>query len=152
MSKTVTEGSTVTLHYRGTDSDGEVFDDSRERGEPMVVEAGSGGLIAGFESALGGMGEGETKTVTIGADDAYGHREDEAIVDLEKTIFPEDFEFTAGMTVPLTGPGGRSFMATVTDITEEGITADLNHPLAGKDLTFTIEVLSIESQDETPDS
>ena len=102
-----------------------------------------GGLITGFEAALSGMEEGETKTVTISPQDGYGHREDDAIVDLEKTIFPDDFEFTSGMTVPLTGPEGRSLIATVTDIGEESVTADLNHPLAGKDLTFTIEVLSI---------
>ena len=149
---TVSHGTTETLHYRGTESDGTVFDDSRERGEPMVVEAGAGGLIKGFENALNGMTEGETKTVTIPATEAYGERRDDATVSLEKTVFPEDFEFTEGMTVPLTGPGGQNFLATVTNILSETVEADLNHPLAGKDLTFEIEVLSVtdtETDDET---
>ena len=149
MPKTVTDGMTVTLHYRGTEDDGTVFDDSRERGEPMVVNTGKGGLIRGFADALTGMTEGETKTITIPATDAYGERDENATTTLDKTVFPEDFEFTEGMTVPLSGPTGQSFLATVTNILAETVEADLNHPLAGKDLTFTIDVLTIEDDETT---
>ena len=144
MTKIVETGNTVTLHYKGTLNDGSQFDSSYDRGEPMTITLGSGQLIEGFEKALNGMSEGETKTLTLASEEAYGDRDPSANVTLEKEIFPEDFEFTEGMNVSLTGPGGQPFVATITEIADENVTADFNHPMAGKDLTFEIEVLNIE--------
>mgnify|MGYP003656401228 CR=1 FL=1 len=145
MTTTTTEGSNVTFHYTGTFPDsGEEFDSSRkeDRG-PMTVNVGAGELIPGFDTALVGMSEGETKTFTVPANEAYGERDDNAIVELERNIFPDDFQFSLGEVVPLTGPGGSPFLATVIKIEDETITTDMNHPLAGKDLNFEIEILTI---------
>ena len=140
---TVQNGSTVTLHYKGTLDDGTTFDSSFERNEPMTITTGEGNLIAGFETALEGMAAGETKTFTIESAEAYGDRNEEATTTLEKNVFPEDFPFEAGMPVPLMGPSGQ-VMATLTEIHDTTVTADLNHPLAGKDLTFEVEVLEVK--------
>ena len=140
---TVTNGSTVTLHYKGTLNDGTEFDSSYERNEPMTITTGQGNLIAGFETALEGMTAGETKTFTIESADAYGDASPEAFTTLEKTVFPDDFPFETGMTVPLQGPNGQ-VIATLTEVTDTEVTCDLNHPLAGKDLTFEVEVLTVE--------
>jgi len=146
---TVTEGSTVTLHYAGTLEDGSTFDNSRNRGEPMTVTAGAGQLIAGFDNNLVGMETGETKTFTVTPEEAYGLRTDEAFVELDKSIFPENFEFKTGEVVPLSGPEGRPFLGTITEVNETTITTDLNHPLAGKTLTFEVEVISVTTGDPT---
>ena len=140
---TVTNGSTVTLHYKGTLTDGTQFDSSYERNEPMTITTGQGNLIAGFETALEGMAAGETKTFTIESADAYGDTSPEAFTTLEKTVFPDDFPFETGRTVPLQGPNGQ-VIATLTEVTDTEVTCDLNHPLAGKDLTFEVEVLTVE--------
>jgi len=141
---TVTNGSTVTFHYKGTLDDGTEFDSSYQRNEPMTATAGDGNLIAGFENALTGMTAGESKTFTVESAEAYGERQEEATTTLEKTIFPEDFPFDVGMPLPLMGPDGQQVTATLTEVHDNTITADFNHPLAGKDLTFEIEVLTVE--------
>lgn len=146
---TNTGGTTVTLHYHGTLDDGNVFDSSRDRNEPMTVTLGAGQLIEGFETELTGMNEGDTKTFTLTPEQAYGPRDPEANTTLERSVFPDDFEFTTGMTVPLTGPGGRPFIATITEITDTTVTADLNHPMAGKNLTFEVEVLNVTTTENT---
>ena len=143
---TVQNGSTVTFHYKGTLEDGTQFDSSYERDQPMTATTGESGLIAGFETALTGMSEGETKTFTLEPAEAYGDHNPEAFTELEKSVFPEDFPFEAGMTVPLMGPNGQ-VMATLTEIADTTVKADLNHPLAGKVLTFEIEVLEVKETD-----
>ena len=145
---TVQNGSKVTFHYKGTLEDGSEFDSSYNREEPMTTVAGQGNLIAGFENALSGMSEGESKTFTVEASEAYGERDPNATTELEKTIFPDDLELTLGMPVPLTGPGGQNFVATLTELKDTSIVVDLNHPLAGKDLTFEIEVLEVDENHE----
>jgi|15BtaG_2_1085339.scaffolds.fasta_scaffold05013_7 peptidylprolyl isomerase len=153
--KTIETGNTVTLHYKGTLGDGSEFDSSYERGEPLTVTVGSGHLIEGFDTALGGMEEGESKTFTLSPEEAYGERDPDANTTLDKTIFPEDFGLEAGKTVPLLGPNGQPFLATITEVADETITADLNHPMAGKELTFEVEVLTIgpgTEDNETSDS
>ena len=142
---TVNKGNVVTLHYRGTLNDGSEFDSSYDRDEPMTVTVGSGQLISGFDKALEGMSQGETKRITLSPDEAYGERNPEATTVLERSIFPEDFVLEKDMVVPLDGPGGRSYLATLTELNDDTVTADLNHPMAGKDLTFEIEVLEIET-------
>jgi len=143
---TIQNGSTVTLHYRGTLNDGTTFDSSFERNEPMTITTGQGNLIAGFETALEGMAAGETKTFTIAAENAYGNPNPEAVTTMEKSAFPDDFPFEVGMTVPLMGPNGQ-VISTLTEVTDTEVTCDLNHPLAGKDLTFEVEVITVEETD-----
>jgi peptidylprolyl isomerase len=141
---TVTNGSTVTFNYKGTLNDGTTFDSSYERNEPMTVTTGQGNLIAGFETALTGMTAGESKTFTVESADAYGDPNPEAMTTLQKSMFPDDFPFDEGMPIPLQGPGGQQVVARLVEVQEDTITADLNHPLAGQDLTFEIEVLTVE--------
>lgn len=140
---TADDGTTVTLHYKGTLEDGTQFDNSYDRGEPITVTVGSGQLIEGFDTALLGMTAGETKSFTLSAAEAYGETNPDAQTVLDKAIFPDDFEFSSGMAVPLTGPEGKPFMAVITEIEDTTVTADLNHPLAGKSLTFDLEILSV---------
>ena len=142
--KKIKDGSAVTLHYRGTFEDGTEFDSSYSRSEPITVTAGEGQLIKGFESALQGMKEGETKTFTVTPSDGYGEPDPDAVTTLEKGMFPEDYEFTIDRTVPLMGPGGQPVMGTLKEVTENEIVVDLNHPMAGKTLNFEVEVLSIK--------
>jgi len=149
---TATAGTSVTLHYHGTLRDGTVFDSSRDRNEPMTVTLGQQQLIEGFETNLAGMTEGETKTFTLTPAQAYGDHDPEHTTTLEKTVFPENFDFSEGMTVPLTGPGGQPFLATITEVNDDSVTADLNHPMAGQDLTFEVEVLTVTNNNETTDS
>jgi peptidylprolyl isomerase len=149
MTKTIENGSTVVLHYRGTFADGTEFDSSHGRGEPMTVEIGTGQLIPGFETNLQGLAAGGSNTFTIGPEEGYGNRIEGAITTLDRSIFPEDFEFTEGMTVPLQGPDGNNVLATLTEINEGEVQADLNHPMAGKDLTFEVEILTVTNNEPT---
>ena len=132
MINTAQDGCKVTLHYKGTFEDGVQFDSSHDRGEPMEVLIGSGELIQGFNDALVGMAVAERKTFTLAPQDA---------------IFPEDLGLEEGLQIPLTSPGGQSILATVMEVKEETITADLNHPMAGKTLTFEVEVLTVEANE-----
>jgi len=142
--KTVSAGDTVTLHYKGTLTDGTQFDNSYERDEPMTVTVGQGQLIAGFDNAVQGMSEGETKTFTLATADAYGEREEGRTTVLTREAFPDDVELNEGNQIPLRGPDGSTFMATVATMDDTTVTFDLNHPMAGKDLTFEVNVLNID--------
>jgi peptidylprolyl isomerase len=141
---TVANGSTVTFHYKGTLEDGTQFDSSYDRNEPMTAKTGEGNLIAGFETALEGMTAGDTKIFTVESSEAYGDRNEEATTTLEKSIFPDDFPFDVGMPLPLMGPDGQQVTAMLSEVQETTVTADFNHPLAGKDLTFELELLTVE--------
>jgi peptidylprolyl isomerase len=150
--KTVTNGSTVMVHYKGTLNDGSVFDDSKIRGSAIEVTMGTGRVIPGFESALMGMTEGQSKSVTITAADAYGQTNPEAIQTVPKEAFPPDFEPNPGETVQGTSQNGQPLMARVLSHDPAGVTLDFNHPLAGEDLTFDLEVLGITDSDTTEDT
>ena len=142
--KTVTDTSTVTVHYKGTLNDGSVFDDSKIRGSAIEVTMGTGRVIPGFETALMGMAEGQSKSVTIAAENAYGPTNPEAVQTVPLEAFPPDFTPTPGETVQGSSPEGQPLMARVISHNPTGVTLDFNHPLAGKDLTFDLEVLGIE--------
>ena len=146
--RTVENGNSVELHYKGTFPDGKVFDDSRVRGETMNVLVGNGQLIKGFESALIGMTEGQVKTVSLTSDEAYGPTIPEAVVKAPVGAFPPDFPFEVGMPVMANNPNGESMMATIISFDENEVTLDHNHPLAGKDLNFEIELVKIEENTE----
>ena len=111
--------------------------------------------VDSFDDALLEMETGDTKTFTLTPEDAYGMPNPDAFTILEKSMFPDDFVFNEGLVVPLQGPDGGPFPAVITEVGDENVTVDLNHPMAGKDLTFEIEVLSVdnsETNDETTSS
>jgi peptidylprolyl isomerase len=134
-------GDTVKVHYTGSLTDGSVFDSSDGR-DPLEVTLGQGQLIAGFEKALLGMTVGDEKEVTIPADEAYGPYRDEMVLFADNDAIPPDMEVAVGQQVQLR-QGEGAVVATVTDVTDDGITLDANHPLAGKDLVFAIELVEI---------
>lgn len=138
----VKNGDTVLVHYTGKLADGTVFDTSRDR-MPLRFTLGKGQLIEGFEKAVIGMNEGEKKTVVIAPAEAYGPRHDEAVVEMERKNLPTDFEPKVGQRLELTQEDNANILVTVTAVTPDTITIDANHPLAGKDLTFEIELVSI---------
>ena len=137
-------GSTVDVHYKGTFTDGTVFDSSHQRGEPLSFKVGSGYMISGFNNAVNGMSVGETKTVTLTPEEGYGNYVPEALQTVPKTAFAPDFEFILGGTIQGTGPNGN-FLAKLQEVNEDNVVLDLNHPLAGKELNFEIELLSVQA-------
>ena len=143
MSKLVESGNTISVHYRGTLDDGTEFDSSHTRGEPIQFQAGSGQMIAGFDSAVIGMGVGAKKSITISCEEAYGLRDEAAVQVIPRDQFPEDFEFVEGASVQGTGPGGQPFLAKIVTAEGSDVTLDFNHPLAGQQLGFEIEVVEI---------
>lgn len=138
----VKQGDTVQVNYTGKLSDGTIFDTSVDR-HPLQFTLGKGSLIAGFESAVIGMSAGEKKTVIIPFTEAYGPRQDSAVVSVERKNFPANFEPQVGQRLELTQEDDSNVLVTVAALTDTTITLDANHPLAGKDLTFEIELLSI---------
>jgi len=136
------KGDTVKVHYTGMLDDGTVFDSSRER-EALNVTLGSGQLISGFEDALMGMTVGETKKLKIVSEQAYGPRREELVIHVEKEKFPPHIVPEKGLMLNLKGPQEEQIQAIITKISEESVTLDANHPLAGEDLTFDIELSDI---------
>ncbi|MEI6153161.1 MAG: peptidylprolyl isomerase, partial [Deltaproteobacteria bacterium] len=132
----------VKVHYSGTLSDGTIFDSSLER-EPFEFTIGRGMVVPGFENGIVGMNEGETKTVSISADDAYGPYKDDLVGVIDKSRIPEDIDLDVGMVLQMSSPEGGITNVTVADISDAGVTIDLNHPLAGKDLIFEIKLLEV---------
>ncbi len=135
-------GDTVRVHYTGRLQDDTVFDTSEERG-PLEFTIGGGDLIPGFESAVVGMNAGEEKTVTIPADEAYGERREDLLIDVERERMSGEFEPEEGQRLQLQQQDGQPFAATVTEVTDEKVKLDANHPLAGQDLVFEIKLVEI---------
>lgn len=140
--KVVEAGDYIKVHYTGTLDDGSVFDSSEGR-EPLDFTAGAGQMIKGFDAAVIGMKVGEVKTVTIPAEDAYGLHSDEYVLTFSKDELPEDMDPKIGDQLQLTQSNGRVMTVPVVDVTETTVTVDANHSLAGKDLTFEIELVEI---------
>ncbi len=138
-------GDVVKVHYTGKFGDGSVFDSSRER-EPLEFTLGSGRLIAGFEKAVEGMAEGEKKSVTVPPGSGYGDRRKELVFRVKKEHFPPVIEKKIGAFVELRQPDGGIVEVQISDITDDVIVLDGNHPLSGKDLTFEIELVSISGE------
>ncbi len=135
-------GDTVHVHYTGTLSDGSKFDSSVGR-EPLAFTIGEGSVIPGFESAITDLEVGGTVTVTIPAADAYGEHHEEALQQVPLEAFGESNLPQAGWVVQLEGPDGQPLHALIAAVDEETVTLDFNHPLAGKDLTFELELVEI---------
>lgn len=142
MSK-VKDGNTVKVHYTGTLKDGSVFDTSAER-EPLEFKLGEGQLIPGFEKAVIGMEEGESTKIDIPVKEAYGEAREDLIINVPKDQLPEDVEPEVGMQLQVNQPDGQPVPVRVAEITDDELKLDANHPLAGKDLSFEIEVVEIK--------
>ena len=134
-------GDTVKVHYTGTLNNGTVFDTSIGR-EPLEFTIGQGQLISGFEQAVIGMKVGESKTINIPAAQAYGLHYDDLVLIMERSQLPDNIE--VGQQLQMTQANGSVVVITIVDVSEETATVDANHPLAGQDLIFEIELVEIE--------
>ena len=135
-------GDTIKVHYSGKFEDGTEFDSSRGA-EPMECTLGGGQLIPGFENGLMGMSVGESKTITIAPEDGYGEFRDELVLAVNRDEFPKDVPPEVGQQLRLQKPGNQPFMVVITEVNDDTIVLDANHPLAGKTLAFDVELMEI---------
>jgi peptidylprolyl isomerase len=142
MTTTVKNGDKVKVHYTGKFEHGEVFDSSENR-DPLDVEVGAAQVIKGFEDALVGMEEGEKKTISIPPDQGYGPHDPSLLIDIPNAQIPKEVTPEVGMKLRLNDDKGQSVLVTVSEIGEESIKLDANHPLAGKVLVFDLELINI---------
>jgi FKBP-type peptidyl-prolyl cis-trans isomerase 2 len=136
-------GDTVKVHFTGRLENGEVFTSSRAS-EPLEFTLGSGQVIPGFEKAITGMEVGETKTVTLPPEEAYGPRYEDLVVDVKSCNFPEDITPLIGEQLEIPQEDGEPLKVTVADVSEDTVSLDANHPLAGYRLTFTIILVAVK--------
>ena len=141
---TAKQGDTVRIHYTGTLTDGTVFDTSQGR-DPLEFEVGSGAIIPGLDAAIPGMTVGDAKTVNVPADQAYGPVNDQARQAVPRDTIPADIPLDIGTQLQMQTPQGQVVPVTVADVSDSEVTLDANHPLAGKDLTFAIEMVEIKA-------
>jgi len=144
---TAKQGDSVKVHYHGTLNDGTVFDSTYEE-SPLDFTIGEGEIIPGFEQAVEGMDEGEKKNITVEPENAYGEYNERGVVQVPRENLPEDIQPEKGMMLQLNTPEDQVVYVTVTEIEEENVTLDANHPLAGKTLNFDIELLQVNSPSE----
>ena len=135
-------GDKVKVHYTGTLEDGTTFDSSQGR-DPLEFTIGSGGMIPGFNNGVIGMAVGETKTITLSADDAYGPRREEMIQSVPLSGLPADVTPIPGQTLQMQGPGGQVIPVKIVSVDADSVILDANHPLAGKILIFDVEMIEI---------
>lgn len=135
-------GDVVKVHYTGKLRDGTVFDTS-VGGEPLEFTLGLGQLLPAFEEAIIGMSPGESKTFEIPAEDAFGPYREELVLEIERDRLPAEMEIEVGQQLLLRDPSGQAFRVTVTDVHNNIVTLDANHPLAGEDLLFEVQLLEI---------
>ena len=136
------QGDKVKVHYHGTLRTGETFDSSQGR-EPLEFTIGSGQVIKGFDEGVTGMTVGEKKTVEIPVEDAYGEKSQDLIIEFPKTQFPADMNPEIGQQLMMSNGSGQSFPVTIKEIKEDSVLLDANHPLAGQDLIFNLELVEI---------
>lgn len=136
------QGDTVSIHYTGRLADGTVFDSSQGR-DPLEFTLGGDEVIRGFEEAVVGMKEGERKTATVSPDEAYGPRREDLVLSIPRDRVPPDLDPEVGQYLRMRSEDGGTFDVMVAEVGEEAIHVDANHPLAGKELTFEIELVQI---------
>jgi FKBP-type peptidyl-prolyl cis-trans isomerase 2 len=141
----VQNGDTVRVHYHGKLDDGTTFDSSAGR-DPLEFEVGSGSVIPGFDEGVKGMSVGEKKTINIPADEAYGSVEEDRIFEFPIDRFPPDVKPEEGMTLNMSSGQGDYIPVVISEVRNEVVVLDANHPLAGKDLTFDIELMEIKGK------
>ncbi len=135
-------GNKVTVHYTGKLDNGSIFDTSKDR-DPLTFTLGAGEIIPGFEKAVIGMDTGESKTVHVPTDEAYGSRMKELVTVVKLKDFPEHLTPELGQQLKIPRDNGKPLIVSVTDISGSNVTLDANHPLAGKNLTFEIELVEV---------
>lgn len=140
--KQAANGDTVRVHYTGTLADGTEFDTSVGR-DPIELTLGGGMVIPGFENALTGMAEGETKTVTLEPVEAYGPHDARLVQEVERERIPAEIDLQVGTGLQTSDGGGNTINLTVVALADDTVTVDANHPLAGKDLTFDLELVEV---------
>ncbi len=138
----VKKGSKVKVDYTGKLDTGEVFDTSKER-EPFEFKIGGQAVIPGFEKGVVGMGVGDSKTIEISPEDAYGEKKEDLVVEVQKSELPEDITPSVGQRLQIRQQDGNPIVVTITDMNEDNITLDANHPLAGYTLFFDVELVEI---------
>lgn len=138
----VKNGDKVKVHYHGRLTNGETFDKSEGRA-PLEFEVGSGMVIKGFDDGVTGMAVGEKKTINIPFLEAYGAKNPDMIIDMPKDRFPQDMELELGLPLAMSDGQGQQFQVVITEIKESSVVLDANHPLAGQDLIFDLELVEI---------
>ena len=138
----VQQGDKVKVHYHGKLRNGETFDSSDGR-DPLEFTVGSGQVIKGFDDGVQGMQVGDKKTVEIPVDNAYGEKKTDMILEFPKAQFPEGMNPEEGQQLMMSDGSGQSFPVIVAEVKEESVLLDANHPLAGEDLIFDIELVEI---------
>ena len=138
----VKNGDTVKVHYHGRFADGTTFDSSEGR-SPLEFEVGSGNVIKGFDEGVVGMERGEKKTIHIPAEDAYGPSVPENVIEFPRSQFPTDMQPEIGMQLNLRSQDGQNIPVVIAEVKDEVVVLDANHPLAGRDLIFDVEVVDI---------
>ena len=136
-------GKTATVHYTGRLTDGTVFDSSEGR-EPLSFEMGASQVIPGFESAVQSLDPGSKTTITIPAVEAYGDVREDLLWELEKSKLPPEIEPAVGMQLESVQPDGTRIQFIISSVSEGAVMLDANHPLAGQDLIFDIELVNIQ--------
>ena len=136
-------GDTVRIHYTGRLADGTVFDSSRDR-DPLSFTLGAGRVIPGFDAAVTGMETGQTKVAEIPSDQAYGPRRTELELSVPRSQLPDDLDPQVGQQLHMQTTEGQVVPVTVTAASDDTVELDANHPLAGKDLTFEIELVGVD--------
>ncbi|HEV8285854.1 MAG TPA: peptidylprolyl isomerase [Chitinophagaceae bacterium] len=136
------KGDTVKVHYHGKLTSGETFDTSSGR-EPLEFEVGSGSVIKGFDEGVTGMEVGEKKTINIPVEEAYGPRSDDMMIEFPKERFPENMEIEQGMQLMMSNGSGQNIPVLVAEVKDSSVILDANHPLAGENLIFDIELVEI---------
>jgi len=144
MERVVKNGDTVKIHYTARLKDGNVFESSKGH-VPFQFKVGDGSVIPGLEKAVIGMKVGESKTVEVPPEDAFGPRYEELIFKVDRSSIPSDIEPFIGQNLQMQHPDGGYINLTVTDITEDTVTLDANHPLAGNMIIFDVELIEIVS-------
>ena len=137
-------GDTVRINYTGTLTNGETFDSSEGR-DPLEFVVGSGQIIPGLDAAIPGMSVGDKKTVEVPCAQAYGASNPAARQAVPRSEFPDNVPLDPGTQLQMQTPQGQVVQVTVAEVTEEEVTLDANHPLAGKDLVFAIEIMGIDA-------
>jgi FKBP-type peptidyl-prolyl cis-trans isomerase 2 len=139
----IKKGDTVRVHYHGKLTDGTTFDSSAGR-EPLEFEVGAGMMIKGFDDGVLDMKVGEKKTISVPAEDAYGPSDPENIIEFPIANFPADMKPEVGMQLNMRDNSGGNFPVVIAAVKEEHVLLDANHPLAGKELIFDIEIVDVK--------